>query len=267
MVDLNALVDHEAVRDAQKTMTQVENQPRGILPKDLNPAKVKDVTARVIKVRTVTRYWQDQITQQIKAEKWPLTPYDYAILLLTTYFDLTDSEIASQLNTNEQSVHECEVKDRRAWIAHLLLDRYCNALEVWRADLDDVLSPIYDKAVHELNTFRQYLEREDLDVHANDQTTEYIHCGVISYLIRLYIDARSDVYAFEGGEFLPVARLAKVTRYSEYHLRELIRTGLVIGTQTEAGWYGLGESAVGYQHRRQGTVGIPPLARKQSTER
>src|SRR5262249_27365689 len=118
-----------------------------------------DLTTQVLLIRTTVRYWQDRISQRIKANDWPVSKHADAVLTLTIYGKMSDEEIAIWLNgkgNKEMAFSAQSVRLMRAEAILVLLKEYSDVLDTWGARDDTSLSGIYQNINEKLLRFQEY---------------------------------------------------------------------------------------------------------------
>ncbi|MBI4065371.1 hypothetical protein HY409_03310 [Candidatus Gottesmanbacteria bacterium] len=76
-------------------------------------------------------------------------------------------------------------------------------------------------------------------------------------LVESYLEVTAQSLAVKSGDFVPISDLAQLTGYSEVHLGNLIRNGVVVGFKDHGAWYGSVEAIEDYRNRQTGGFGAP----------
>lgn len=248
---------------------QSDNPRIQITPEQQTPTEVimmdNEIMRHAIEVRTTIRQWQEQIRQHMKQPNWQIPPQTDNILFLTIYRDSLEK------NNDDFIAHELhmslyDVKYQRCKAVLVLLEEYKNVLYGWLNQNAKVMQPILqsvDQKIKRLQEFCKSLEQGSLDEELDMILDSDFISGRVGKIISSYLDLRSDFYAEMSNEFKSVAELSHISGYSQNRVRALIREGLVIGAQSDKGWFGSQASLMNYQfQQRPSKVGAPRHPRK-----
>jgi hypothetical protein len=217
----------------------------------------------IFRIQTSIRYWQQQVKRRIEVYDWPILEQTDIILGLTVYEGVPDTRVAKRLG-----VSVGQVKSDRAEAVQTLLTTYRAVLENGEYDNDDVLCQLLTSIRFKVALFEDYTKTKASDVELGEPLEKYIRSGDVGRIINAYLDLRSGIYVQTGQvdeEFKPINELTAVTGYTRQHLGWLLSRGLVVGVNTEEGWYSSEVYIRKYQEGQQLTSkgGAPRSSKRQ----